>query len=87
MVGSTAMMRTPDSVRFCGANDRDYEIFGEKPQGRSIDVREVTDATPISASKGEEPGDPPGYDIERSINRGVPAHVPGGRRDRQHRSS
>jgi aminomethyltransferase len=26
----TSMMRTPELIRFCGANDRDYEIFTEK---------------------------------------------------------
>ena len=48
----TAMMRTPDSVRFCGANDRDYEIFTAKAADTSIDVREVTDATPHLCLQG-----------------------------------
>ena len=48
----TAMMRTPDSVRFCGANDRDYEIFTAQAAETSIDVREVTDATPHLCLQG-----------------------------------
>src|SRR5262245_15453312 len=41
----TTMMRTPGSVRFCGANDRDYETFLAAAAGRGIEVREHTDAT------------------------------------------
>ena len=52
----TAMMRTPDSVRFCGANDRDYEIFTAKAAETSIDVREVTDATPHLCLQGPRAG-------------------------------
>lgn len=47
----TAMMRAPDRVRFCGANDRDYEIFTEKAPD-AIDVREFTDATPHVCVQG-----------------------------------
>ena len=47
----TSMMRSPDRIRFCGANDRDYEIFSEKaPDG--ITVREFTDAMPHLCLQG-----------------------------------
>ena len=47
----TAMMRSPDRIRFCGANDRDFEIFTEKaPEG--IVVREFTDAMPHLCLQG-----------------------------------
>jgi aminomethyltransferase len=47
----TSMMRSPDRIRFCGANDRDYEIFTEKaPDG--ITVREFTDAMPHVCVQG-----------------------------------
>jgi aminomethyltransferase len=47
----TSMMRSPDRIRFCGANDRDYEIFSEKaPEG--ITVREFTDAMPHLCLQG-----------------------------------
>jgi glycine cleavage system T protein len=47
----TVMVRSADSIRFCGANDRDFEIFTEKaPEG--IVVREVTDATPHLCLQG-----------------------------------
>ena len=47
----TVMVRTPDSIRFCGANDRDYEIFSAKaPAG--VSVREHTDATPHLCLQG-----------------------------------
>ena len=42
----TAMMRSPDRVRFCGANDRDYEIFSRRRRRTGIEVREFTDAMP-----------------------------------------
>jgi aminomethyltransferase len=45
------MMRSPDKIRFCGANDRDYEIFSEKAPG-SITVREFTDAMPHLCLQG-----------------------------------
>ena len=48
----TTMMRSPDSVRFCGANDRDYEIFSAKAAPLGIDVREVTDAIPHLCLQG-----------------------------------
>jgi aminomethyltransferase len=47
----TVMVRSADSIRFCGANDRDYEIFSAKaPAG--IAVREHTDATPHLCLQG-----------------------------------
>ena len=47
----TSMMRSPDRIRFCGANDRDYEIFSEKaPDG--ITVREFTDDMPHLCLQG-----------------------------------
>jgi aminomethyltransferase len=47
----TSMMRSPDSIRFCGANDRDYEIFTERaPDG--ITVREFTDDMPHLCVQG-----------------------------------
>jgi len=47
----TVMVRSPDSIRFCGANDRDCEIFAAKaPAG--ITVRECTDATPHLCLQG-----------------------------------
>jgi aminomethyltransferase len=47
----TSMLRAPDRIRFCGANDRDYEIFREKAPG-SITVREFTDAMPHLCLQG-----------------------------------
>ena len=45
------MMRSPDKIRFCGANDRDSEIFSAKaPPG--ITVREFTDAMPHVCVQG-----------------------------------
>ena len=47
----TSLMRSPDRIRFCGANDRDYAIFSEKaPSG--ITVREFTDAMPHVCVQG-----------------------------------
>jgi aminomethyltransferase len=47
----TVMVRSSDAIRFCGANDRDYEIFRDKaPAG--ITVREHTDATPHLCLQG-----------------------------------
>lgn len=41
-----------DSVRFCGANDRDYEIFSAAAEGRGIEVRERTDELPHLCLQG-----------------------------------
>ncbi len=48
----TVIARSPDSVRFCGANDRDFEIFSERAAGTGIAVREHTDATPHLCVQG-----------------------------------
>ena len=47
----TVMVRSPDRIRFCGANDRDHEIFREQaPAG--IVVREFTDEMPHLCLQG-----------------------------------
>jgi aminomethyltransferase len=49
----TVMLRAPDRIRFCGANDRDYELFSENaPSG--VSVREFTDAMPHLCLQGPE---------------------------------
>jgi aminomethyltransferase len=48
----TTMMRAADRVRFCGANDRDYEIFMEAAARNGIKVREFTDAMPHVCVQG-----------------------------------
>jgi glycine cleavage system T protein len=48
----TTMMRAHDHVRFCGANDRDFEIFSAAAEGSDIQVREITDATPHLCLQG-----------------------------------
>src|SRR5437764_2736352 len=48
----TVMLRSPDHVRFCGANDRDYEIFSAAAKGTGIEVREFTDAMPHLCLQG-----------------------------------
>lgn len=48
----TTMMRAADRVRFCGANDRDYELFSAKAEGTGIVVRECTDAMPHLCLQG-----------------------------------
>ena len=48
----TVMNRAPDRVRFCGANDRDFEIFGAAAEGTGIEVRELTDALPHLCLQG-----------------------------------
>jgi glycine cleavage system T protein len=47
----TVMVRSADRIRFCGANDRDCEIFKAKAP-RSVDVREFTDAMPHLCLQG-----------------------------------
>jgi aminomethyltransferase len=47
----TTMLRSPDRIRFCGANDRDYDIFGDRaPDG--FTVREFTDDMPHLCVQG-----------------------------------
>jgi glycine cleavage system T protein (aminomethyltransferase) len=48
----TTMLRAPDRIRFCGANDRDFEIFTHKADGTGIIVREFTDAMPHVCVQG-----------------------------------
>jgi aminomethyltransferase len=48
----TTMMRAADRVRFCGANDRDYEIFTAAAEGTGIAVSELTDAMPHLCLQG-----------------------------------
>jgi aminomethyltransferase len=48
----TTMMRAEGHVRFCGANDRDYEIFSSAAEGSDISVREITDAMPHLCLQG-----------------------------------
>jgi aminomethyltransferase len=58
----TVMLRAPDHVRFCGANDRDYEIFGAAAEGTGVQVREFTDAMPHLCLQG-----PKSRDILQSV--------------------
>jgi glycine cleavage system T protein (aminomethyltransferase) len=48
----TVMLRSPDHVRFCGANDRDFDIFRSAADGTGIEVREFTDAMPHLCLQG-----------------------------------
>ena len=50
----TVMPRSADGdrVRFCGANDRDYEIFSAAAEGLGIEVRERTDELPHLCLQG-----------------------------------
>ena len=50
----TCMIRSPDAVRFCGANDRDYELFSTRAVGSGIVVSEMTDALPHLCLQGPE---------------------------------
>jgi aminomethyltransferase len=48
----TTMMRDREHVRFCGANDRDYETFSAKAEGSGVTVREFTDEMPHLCVQG-----------------------------------
>jgi aminomethyltransferase len=48
----TVMNRGDGRVRFCGANDRDYEIFDAAADGTEIAVFEFTDAMPHLCLQG-----------------------------------
>lgn len=48
----TVLLRSPERIRFCGASDRDYEIFSAQAAGTGITVREHTDATPHLCLQG-----------------------------------
>jgi glycine cleavage system T protein (aminomethyltransferase) len=50
----TVMVRSPERVRFCGANERDAEIFASAAEGTQIEVREFTDAMPHLCLQGPE---------------------------------
>src|SRR2546430_10426291 len=55
MVDDCTVMRRDaagDHVRFCGANDRDYEIFSGLAEGTKIQVREFTDQMPHLCLQG-----------------------------------
>ena len=55
MVDDCTVMRRDaagEHVRFCGANDRDYEIFSGLAEGTEIGVREFTDAMPHLCLQG-----------------------------------
>ena len=82
----TCMIRSPDAVRFCGANDRDYELFSARAAGSGITVSEMTDSLPHLCLQGpEQSPDPGATHRRRHVGRRVPVlHVPGGYRDRGH---
>ena len=48
----TVMLRSAERIRFCGANDRDFEIFRGLAAGGGIEVRELTDAMPHLCLQG-----------------------------------
>lgn len=48
----TVLPRGDGRVRFCGANDRDFEIFSSQAEGTGIEVREFTDAMPHLCLQG-----------------------------------
>jgi aminomethyltransferase len=55
MIDDCTVMRRDaagDHVRFCGANDRDYEIYSTRAEGTQIHVREFTDAMPHLCLQG-----------------------------------
>jgi aminomethyltransferase len=50
----TCMVRSADAVRFCGANDRDFELFRARAEGTGIAVTEMTEALPHLCLQGPE---------------------------------
>ena len=48
----TASIFGPDKVRFCGANDRDFELFSERAANTSVEVRHFTDEMPHLCVQG-----------------------------------
>jgi aminomethyltransferase len=48
----TASVFSPDRVRFCGANDLDYETFSARAKSTSVVVREFTDEMPHLCLQG-----------------------------------
>jgi aminomethyltransferase len=79
----TTMMRAHDHVRFCGANDRDYEIFRTAAEGSDIQVRERTDAMPHLCLQGPRRREILQGLTSSDLRRLLPVlHLPRGRRDR-----
>ncbi len=48
----TASVFGPDRVRFCGANDRDFEIFSAAAEGSGVEVVHFTDEMPHLCVQG-----------------------------------
>jgi len=48
----TSSVFGPDRVRFCGANDRDFEIFTTAAEGSPVEVRHFTDEMPHLCVQG-----------------------------------
>ena len=48
----TASVFGPERIRFCGANDRDFEIFSEAAAGTKVEVRHFTDEMPHLCVQG-----------------------------------
>jgi aminomethyltransferase len=48
----TASVFSPERIRFCGANDRDYDIFSEAAAGTKVEVRHFTDEMPHLCVQG-----------------------------------
>lgn len=48
----TASVFSADYVRFCGANDLDYEIFSARAESTGVAVRELTDEVPHLCLQG-----------------------------------
>lgn len=50
----TCMVRSPGSIRFCGANDRDHALFCDRAEGSAVRVSEMTEALPHLCLQGPE---------------------------------
>jgi len=48
----TASVLGPERIRFCGANDQDFEMFSEAAAGTGIEVRHFTDDMPHLCIQG-----------------------------------
>ncbi len=48
----TASVFAPERIRFCGANDRDFDIFSEAAAGTKVEVRHFTDEMPHLCVQG-----------------------------------
>ena len=51
----TSMMRSADSVRFCGANDRDHELFAAAARAGESTCASTPTRRPTSACRGRAP--------------------------------